>query len=94
MAVVPPVTVPLTPLVGNARLGLDCLPCTDEAIEARHAGKSGDEVPEVAEADTMAPLAQTFSAGGQTIMAINVVPVCRRHRAEQLKAASSRLAVA
>lgn len=69
---------------------LKCLTCTDQSIEAHKTGDS--DVPDVADAYTMAPLVQVLNVGGQTIAAVTAVPVCKKHRSEQLK--PSRLAVA
>lgn len=72
-------------------MDLKCLPCLDRAIE----DTNPPATVMVPDAVTMAPLAQQFNAGGQTIMAISVVPVCRACRKEQLGLISrSGLAVA
>jgi hypothetical protein len=60
--------------------GLKCCPCTDELIT------SGGTYPEtdLPDAVTMAPLLQTFNAGGQQIMAPLALPVCFACREKQL----------
>lgn len=66
-------------------MDLKCCPCTDEAI-GKGAPFNADELPA---AVTMAPWAQVFTVGGQQIIGVTPLPVCKNCRAAQLGRPSS-----
>ena len=75
----PPAAEPLfgEQMAGN--LGLKCCPCTDNSLTK---GKPGlDDIPP---AFTMAPSVQTFTIGGNDVMAPCVIPLCVDCRRKQL----------
>jgi hypothetical protein len=58
---------------------LKCCLCTDELITS-----GGTDESAVPDAFTMAPLLQSFNAGGQQVMAPVTLPVCFACREKQL----------
>lgn len=62
-------------------MSLKCLPCCGEMVQAKVRSAKGEdvEIPEPADALTMAPDWQQQITMGQMVMACVTVPVCERH---------------
>lgn len=78
MASIPPVKVPVIGELVNGKL--KCCSCTDRALGSGESVADGD----IADAFTIAPLAQVFNVGGQQVIGVTALPVCKPCRAVQL----------